>query len=235
MPNRAKKTTKKRFFFKTVLLTVTFWILSVSLAKAETFTPKEVVDLTNTARQEAGLSALEENAELDAAAQEKATDMFVNNYFDHVSPTGTTPWNWLDKNGYDYHYAGENLAINFTNAKEQHEAWMQSPTHRKNILNPKYAEIGVAVQKGFIEGNESVITVQVFGLRAGQPVPALGKESDQKGQVLAMEDASQSRILLEKYVLWAIGVVLLLGIVIDLILIKRKHHHKTMVIVHYRP
>ena len=143
-----------------VALLVTF---SAKAAFASEINSGIVVKLTNDARLANGEIALQQNDQLTKAAEEKAQDMINNNYFAHVSPAGKTPWFWIDKNGYDYRYAGENLAINFTNVEDQEQAWMNSPSHRENILNQKYQEIGVAVKQGVINGHSSVISVQVFG------------------------------------------------------------------------
>jgi hypothetical protein len=89
--------------------------------------------------------------------------MIKENYFAHNSPSGKTPWFWMEKNNYDYRYAGENLAMDFHTALDQQLAWMKSPTHRKNILNQEFKEIGVAVKQGLIQGHLATITVQEFG------------------------------------------------------------------------
>ncbi|MBP9727862.1 MAG: hypothetical protein KBD27_00630 [Candidatus Moranbacteria bacterium] len=125
--------------------------------------PSEVVALVNSARERVSLPGLTENAQLSEAARAKAEDMIKNDYFSHTSPKGVEPWYWIKQAGYQYQAAGENLAINYTNAKEQHEAWMKSTTHRANILNTRYQEIGVAVVKGKVNGKESLVTVEFFG------------------------------------------------------------------------
>lgn len=125
--------------------------------------PSSVIELTNRARSENGLAPLTENAKLSQAARAKANDMIKNDYFAHTSPSGRDPWYWMKQEGYAYKAAGENLAINFTDAKEQQSAWMKSKTHRANILNGNYKEIGVAVVEGKIDGESSVVTVQLFG------------------------------------------------------------------------
>lgn len=89
--------------------------------------------------------------------------MFENNYFAHESPSGDPPWKWFKESGYVYTYAGENLAMNFVEAEEVHEAWMASPTHRANIVNSNYREIGVAAGVGKINGEEVTLVVQMFG------------------------------------------------------------------------
>ena len=96
------------------------------------------------------------------AAEAKAEDMLKNDYFAHTSPEGRTPWHWLKKAGYSYKYAGENLATNYTDAKDQEKAWMKSKTHRENILNKNYREAGIAIVDGKIDGQSSLVTVVFF-------------------------------------------------------------------------
>jgi len=76
-------------------------------------TKSSLVDLTNRNRATFNLPPLKESPQLDAAAYLKALDMEKNGYFAHTSPTGITPWYWFDQVGYNYRYAGENLAIGF--------------------------------------------------------------------------------------------------------------------------
>lgn len=139
------------------------FVLHFSLAQASGIDAAEVVRLLNQNRQAKGLDALKENPVLDQAAKAKAADMLKNDYFAHTSPQGKTPWDWFKKAGYGYKYAGENLAVNYTNAEQQQEAWMKSPSHRANILNGHYTETGVAVVEGKIDGESSILTVQLFG------------------------------------------------------------------------
>lgn len=126
-------------------------------------TSSRLIELTNQERIASGLQSLKVNQQLVQAAQQKAQDMINNNYFDHNSPTGTTPWYWLDKVDYKYRAAGENLARDFTESKFLHQAWMNSSSHRANILNNKYQEIGIAVVEGIINGKRTVLAVQFFG------------------------------------------------------------------------
>lgn len=116
----------------------------------------------NQSRQSAGLPTLTENQALDQAAKLKAQNMMQDQYFDHNSPSGVTPWFWFLKAGYNYKYAGENLAIGFYDSKEVYDAWLNSPSHKANILNPNYTEIGTAILNGFGQNN-TIIVVQEFG------------------------------------------------------------------------
>lgn len=162
----------------TFVLILGYFVVSQSAPViASQISPDAVIKMVNDSREANGLLPLQENATLDKVAQDKANDMVAKKYFAHNSPEGTTPWHWYEKEKYDYVYAGENLAINYMTAEDEHQAWMNSPTHRKNILNPNYQEIGVAVAAGEITGDEtSIIAVQEFGTLMGA-VPAKKIES----------------------------------------------------------
>jgi len=135
-----------------------------------------LVDLTNIDRQNNNILALQTNPLLEKAAMMKAKDMAQSNYFSHTSPSGKTPWQWLDEVGYNYKYAGENLAVNFYESVDVEKAWMNSAGHRKNILNSNYAEIGIAVVVGNYKNNQAIFVVQYFG-RQAKPKPAAGTET----------------------------------------------------------
>lgn len=121
-----------------------------------------LVDLANQDRSSLSIAQLKINHTLENAAQMKADDMAKRGYFSHNTPEGNTPWYWIEKNGYEYKYAGENLAVNFLDSEEVHRAWQNSPTHWFNIINPKYTEIGIATSVGFYKGREAVFVVQMF-------------------------------------------------------------------------
>jgi len=125
-------------------------------------TKSALESFANQTRQSLGLKPLLENSKLNQAAQLKAENMLQNQYFSHNSPTGVTPWFWFLKAGYNYKYAGENLAIGFYDSEEVYNAWLNSPSHKANILNAKYTEVGTAVVKGFGQNN-TIIVVQEFG------------------------------------------------------------------------
>lgn len=123
----------------------------------------DLLKYTNLQRQTNGLPALTLNDQLSKAAQLKADDMFAKNYWAHVAPDGTTPWVFIKKSGYDYLYAGENLARGYDTSASIVDAWMHSPTHRENLLSPNYKDIGFAVQSGTLVGYNTVLVVQEFG------------------------------------------------------------------------
>lgn len=140
------------------------------LGIAYSINQQELLDYTNKARQENGLPPLTLNETLVAAANGKAQHMFANNYWAHFAPDGTSPWSFIRGAGYNYVFAGENLAKGFTDSQSIVNAWMNSPSHRENLLSDKYKEIGFAISEGVIEGNETVLVVQIFGAQ-DVPVP----------------------------------------------------------------
>lgn len=142
------------------------------LGYAANIPPAEVINITNGKRADNGLSGLVENPTLSAAAQSKAADMLNKNYWAHVSPDGVEPWTFFTNAGYSYRYAGENLARDFSNASAAVDAWMASPTHKENILSPKYQEIGIAVVEGDLAGVDTTLIVQFFGSQYVDIAPA---------------------------------------------------------------
>ena len=134
-----------------------------SPAQLAVIVSSNMISLVNESREEAGLEPLTENALLDQFAQAKGEDMINRDYFAHDTPEGKRPWQWIDRAEYDYVYAGENLAMDFTEAETVHEAFMKSPSHRKNILNSKYKEVGMAVLHGEMGGHETILLVEFFG------------------------------------------------------------------------
>lgn len=129
--------------------------------------PDQVVAQTNRERSAANLASLSLNQKLNEAAAGKANHMFANNYWAHIAPDGTTPWVFMQNAGYRYTVAGENLARDFGDTGSMISAWMNSPTHRENIMNPKYTQIGVAVVNGILDGAETTLVVQMFGNPTG--------------------------------------------------------------------
>lgn len=125
--------------------------------------PAVLTNLTNQERSQNNLGELKENQLLDQVAQMKAQDMASKGYFAHISPEGLTPWYFFDKVGYNYQFAGENLAINFTDSKDVTEAWMNSPTHRDNILKGAYTEVGTGVAEGMYQGQRAIFVAQEYG------------------------------------------------------------------------
>ena len=146
------------------------------LGKASNISVTDLVADTNVQREAVHLSDLKLNDQLSNAAFMKAKDMFANNYWAHVSPTGVTPWKWLADVGYNYNVAGENLAKNYPTAQATLDAWMASPTHKANVLGAKYQDVGFAVVDGTLNGQSTMLVVAYYGA----PVSAVEAATDQK-------------------------------------------------------
>jgi len=132
--------------------------------------PENIISLTNESRKNFGLKALEANSVLSQAAQAKASDMAKKGYFAHTSPDGRVPWDFIKAAGYEYIMAGENLAVNFIQAESVSEAWMNSPTHKANILNKNFEEIGIGIAEGQYSGKSSIFIVQMFGVPSTEKI-----------------------------------------------------------------
>ena len=135
-----------------------------------------LVDEANTDRLNNSIGTLALSPTLTTAAQAKADDMAQRGYFSHTSPEGRDPWYWFQQAGYSFDYAGENLAVDFSDSKDVEQAWMNSLDHRKNLLDGHFTEIGVAVARGTYEGHPTTFVVQMFGTpssRALAPVRSI--------------------------------------------------------------
>lgn len=107
---------------------------------------KIIFDLINSERKKAGLNTLSADSTLFKVARLKAQDMVKNSYFSHNSPTYGSPFEMMKKYGISYKVAGENIAGN-PDLKAAVHAWMNSDTHKQNILSTSYNYIGIGIEK----------------------------------------------------------------------------------------
>lgn len=164
------------FFIGTYLVSLSDTKLGHILGYASDITIDKVVAYTNEERAKSGLGPVTYNPVLSDAARRKAADMFSAQYWAHTSPSGKEPWDFMREARYTYRVAGENLARDFMDTPSMISAWMASPTHRANIMNPRYSDIGIAVVNGTLHGTETTLVVQMFGdpvATVSQPVQAV--------------------------------------------------------------
>ncbi len=190
---------------------------------------QNLLNLTNRQRQDNNEPPLVMNSELTQAAQMKAKDMFAKNYWAHNSPTGEMPWDFIKQSGYDYEYAGENLARGFTSAQDVVTAWMNSPEHRQNMLSPNYHDVGFAVQEGSLTGeNDTVLIVEELGSTpADVPNAATGKTLGSAIPQNVPDSGLQNTPLIDtkaltKYIALFILSFFILVFLIDIMIVKRK-------------
>ena len=124
---------------------------------------------TNQKRKELGLSTLVLNDQLSQAAAAKAQNMFTEQYWAHVSPSKKDPWGFIRQFGYNYLYAGENLARDFGDSPSVVNAWMNSPSHKENLVNPHFKDVGFAVVNGKYGDYETTLVVQMLGAKTVVP------------------------------------------------------------------
>lgn len=115
---------------------------------ASDITPDSVLSEMNVYRAKSGAAPLHFDARLTAAAEDRMRDMEDLEYWAHDAPDGRTPFVWLKARGYEYQYAGENLATGFETTEVLVQGWMESPGHRANILSLDYDDVGIAVIDG---------------------------------------------------------------------------------------
>ncbi|MBP6974576.1 MAG: hypothetical protein KBB54_01385 [Candidatus Pacebacteria bacterium] len=160
-----------------------------------------IVSATNFERKKAGLPDLIRDPLLSKSAEIKLQDMFQKQYFQHVSPSGDSVSDVVRKTGYEYIVVGENLALGvFAGDAQVVAAWMASPGHKKNILDSRYQEIGLAVGQGVYQGRKQWLIVQHFAKPLSScvsPNGAIKKTVDiQKADIVVLE-ANISRIRAE--------------------------------------
>ncbi|HEX5430190.1 MAG TPA: CAP domain-containing protein [Patescibacteria group bacterium] len=156
-----------------VLFVAIIWclrlILPASISLAQSYIdPTDVANRINTERTSRNIPPVSTNDKLVTAANGKANDMLSRSYFSHIDPDGNYVWPRIEAAGYTpYSILGENLAMDFTSASDMVAAWMNSPTHRANLLNDQFKDQGVAQASGLYEpGHDTTIVVSLFGALA---------------------------------------------------------------------
>jgi hypothetical protein len=165
------------------------------LGFASDITVEKLFQLTNQQRLKNNLPQLSYSEKLSTAALAKAKDMFKKDYWSHYAPDGTAPWDFILQADYQYEYAGENLAKNFLFSQGVIEAWMNSSSHRENILRPNYSEVGFAVVNGILNGEETTLVVQMF---AKPTTYNFTKSTNIKNQTVTLHDETKNNVLAQK-------------------------------------
>lgn len=191
----------------------------------------------NAERTKISASKLKENETLSKAAEAKLKDMFEKNYWDHTSPEGEKAWSFINRAGYYYEKAGENLARGFVSSDSMVKAWMASPTHKENILDKNFLETGVAVGNGIINGKVATVSVQLFGKASAAPNYA----PNQNQALVAGEKTTYPRVSAENALserslpFFFLFIIILAFIIFDGLMLKIHNlHKKKKHIFHFR-
>ncbi|HCM52074.1 TPA: hypothetical protein DIS56_03000 [Candidatus Saccharibacteria bacterium] len=148
------------------------------LSYADSMQTDELLNDTNDERSRTKLPNLALNTKLAAAAQAKAEDMVSRNYWSHDTPDGSPPWVFATNQLYSYDKLGENLAAGFRNESSILAGWMASSSHRQNILDLAYSEVGfgVAQSPNYSAAGSGPMTVVVafYGDPSTSTAPTIG-------------------------------------------------------------
>jgi len=138
---------------------------SGTLAYATNTSIGGLLSSTNGQRASNSRAALNLSSKLNAAAQAKANDMAARGYWSHNTPEGQEPWIFVDQAGYSYLKAGENLAYGFGTSNDTVIGWMNSPTHKANLLDSAFQEVGFgfANNPDYQSSGPQTIVVAMYG------------------------------------------------------------------------
>jgi uncharacterized protein YkwD/uncharacterized membrane protein len=144
------------------------------LSYATNTTAVGLLENTNKQRATQQLGSLAISDKLSQAAQAKAQDMVARDYWSHKTPDGQEPWAFINTTGYTYTAAGENLAYGFANSDENIQGWMNSKSHRENMLNKGYTEVGfgIANSPSYQGKGEQTIVVALYATPSTNNVQA---------------------------------------------------------------
>ena len=156
---------------KRLLLILLFSARAFASSGDNEITAENVTALMNAWRAEAGMGPLRLDGKLTKAAESRMQDMIDGEWWSHESPEGTSPFVWVTAHSYNYVAVAENLAAGFETARLLVESWLESPGHRANILNPMYADCGIAIIEGRTDRRSSGKSIVVlFGRPAVEQV-----------------------------------------------------------------
>ena len=125
--------------------------------RASDISNNRIIELTNQNRT----SPVVEDKLLDKAAQAKADDMAARGYFAHIYQ-GKTGWDFIKQANYKYWVAGENLGVDFYDSESLVQAWMNSPSHKRNVIDPRFKHIGIGIADGMFQGHRTKFVVEFF-------------------------------------------------------------------------
>jgi hypothetical protein len=196
----------------------------------------------NARRQELGLSQVVLSEQLNQAALAKAQDMFSDQYWAHVAPDGKQAWDFIKEASYSYKYAGENLARDFDTSTQVVQAWMDSPSHRENMVNPDFTNMGLAVVNGNLKGFNTTLVVQLFAVPQAAQIKSANHQTinlpkaaepnfSEGGLVAGQRNTSSELIFSPLNVTRAVFLVIVMLIVLTLIydaLVAKNHKYSRL-------
>lgn len=218
------------FFVAQIFISVIKHNYQSVLGNSTDISPEVMLSLTNQERIKKGLKELDLNEQLSNAAYLKGQNMLELNYWAHNAPDGTTPWFFVKKTGYNYVYAGENLARGFSTSSDIINAWMASPSHRDNILSQNYKDIGFAVLEGNLLNEQTTLVVEMFG--STRIIPTTSDNTNKNQKILVAKPSVKAEAIVVKPIVDSfsftknIGLITVFSfifiLVLDAVIIERK-------------
>lgn len=197
-------------------------LMNTSSKTTSAFGVNELVDITNSYRGQMNKNPLIVNNSLMNAAQTKAEDMAAFHYFGNVSPDGVTAWDYFKKSGYKYGTAGENIAITNKSISDVADSWIKSSSHKDNLLNNDFRDIGIGIAKidGFQTHSNTSVVVAFFGKASG--VQLANAPTNPAGTVTVLRP---DLFTLLPTIIISIGVLIILfGAFVEIKRIRRQHN-----------
>ena len=195
-PKQISKKEHRHYWPYLPLLVVSFGLASVLfigslratqvLGSSNGIAEDNLLTTTNQTRQRNHEPSLGINAKLSTAAQSKADDMVARDYWSHTAPDGKQAWSFVDSTGYTYQVVGENLAYGFSSGDEVVRGWLNSPSHRENLLSNDYTEVGfgIAQSPDFNKSGPETVVVALYAkpgiATTGDHTAVLGQKSGQE-------------------------------------------------------
>lgn len=192
-----------------------------TLSAATSITKASLLAETNEERTRGEMTALGENSLISLAAQTKAEDMASKDYWSHDTPENLAPWSFLDAVGYSYSAAGENLAFGFADADQTIAGWLNSETHRHNMLNRNYTEagFGVASSPNYQGAGPATIVVAMYAA----PASATGILGLAEVSYPASQKISLLQTFTKGYAPWLGSGLVLTALLLVSFLVIRRH------------
>lgn len=225
---------KSLLFVLIVIFCVSFLIPALKfnfpsvLGLSTDISSQQLLLLVNQKREANGLPSLILNEKLSLAAVNKAKDMFAKNYWAHSSPDGETPWVFIKGAGYNYVYAGENLARGFDNTDSIVNAWMASVQHKANLLSQNYRDVGFAIKEGKLSGEDTVLVVQELGGQSLEPLAFNSPNNSVKAvsaisnNNYAVKSSFISPLSVSSFINKTILYIFIAVFILDMIVVERK-------------
>ncbi len=207
-----------------LLLIVGTILLPITSVNTHAFGVSDIVKGSNDARTQLNKTPLVANNTLMSAAQMKAEDMAKGHFFAHTAPDGTVAWDYFKKVGYAYEVAGENLAITNESSDSVINGWLNSPTHRDNLLSTEYSDFGIGIAPfGDYQGHKNTFVVVAFYGRRGA-TQAVTAQTNPAGGTTTLKPRF---ISIPPAALASVGVgLMLIGVGFEIRHIRRLHNAK---------